>query len=313
MPGNYSKLVTVITGQTITAAERNNEFDNVINNMTPDGVDDASTNLAAMQATVDPSGGSLATNLRGELQRQRFQLLKLGSAGGNWYDSLPFLAGITPATAGATATDLNNRLAQLASQIKNGFGLTNWYDAVTAALLKAGGTMAGPIAMGTNKITGMGNATAAQDAATFAQILGFRILQIQTGSIAVVVNSTSGTFADTNLSKTITPTLATSIILVLVSQACSVSGGNGVTVNSLQLLRGASIIFGPTTMGYQGASATANPFCQSPIFYIDSPATTSPTTYKTQFARTAGTGNAAVNDSFAGVQSTSTITLIEIG
>ncbi len=36
MPGTYSKLVTVITGQTITAAERNNEFDNVINNMTPD-------------------------------------------------------------------------------------------------------------------------------------------------------------------------------------------------------------------------------------------------------------------------------------
>lgn len=145
MPGNYSKLVTVITGQTITASERNNEFDNVINNMTPDGVDDASANTAAMQATVDPSGANLATALRGEIQRLRFQLLKLGSASGNWYDALPFLAGLTPAAAGATATDLNNRLAQLASQIKIGFGLTNWFDSALTVLLRSGGTLTGGI------------------------------------------------------------------------------------------------------------------------------------------------------------------------
>ncbi len=96
MPGNYSKLVTVITGQTITASERNNEFDNVINNMTPDGVDDGSTNLAAMQATVDPSGGSLATALRGELQRLRFQIKALGGLT-NWYDTI---TDITITTAG---------------------------------------------------------------------------------------------------------------------------------------------------------------------------------------------------------------------
>jgi len=86
MPGNYSKLVTVITGQTITASERNNEFDNVINNMTPDGVDDASANLAAMQATTDPSGGSLATDMRGEIKRLRFQIKVLGGLT-NWYDT----------------------------------------------------------------------------------------------------------------------------------------------------------------------------------------------------------------------------------
>jgi hypothetical protein len=177
MPGTYSKLVTVITGQTITAAERNNEFDNVINNMTPTGVDDASANLAAMQATIDPAGGSLATDLAGELKRLRFQILKLGTASGNWYDALPFLAGITPAAAGATGTDLNNRLAQLASQIKNLSGATNWYDALTAALLKAGGTMAGPIAMGgTNKITGLAAATTAGDALRYEQVVGLYLL-----------------------------------------------------------------------------------------------------------------------------------------
>jgi len=96
VPGNYSKLVTVITGQTITAAERNNEFDNVINNMTPDGVDDASANVTAMQATADPSGGSLATSLRGEIQRLRFQIKSLAGLT-NWYDTV---TDITLTTAG---------------------------------------------------------------------------------------------------------------------------------------------------------------------------------------------------------------------
>jgi hypothetical protein len=91
-----------------------------------------------MQATADPAGGSLATNLRGEIQRQRFQLLKLGSASGNWYDAFPWLAGVTPAVAGASATDLTNRLAQFANQIKTGFGLANWYDAITDITLGAG-------------------------------------------------------------------------------------------------------------------------------------------------------------------------------
>lgn len=175
MAGNYTKLVTVVTGQTITASERNNEFDNVINNMTPDGVDDASATLAAMRNTADPAGGSLATSLRGELERLRFQVLKLGSATGYWYDALPFLAGLTPAAPGVTATDLTNRLAQLASQIKTGFGLTNWYDSpatvLAAYLLKAGGTMTGAIAMGGQKITGLAAGTVAGDATRYEQVV----------------------------------------------------------------------------------------------------------------------------------------------
>lgn len=296
MPGTYSKLVTVISGQTITASERNNEFDNVINNMTPDGVDDASANTAAMQATTDPSGASLATDLRGELKRLRFQLLKLGSASGNWYDALPFLAGITPATPGATATDLNNRLAQIvkhlqilnvasgnwydtmsflagitpaaagatgtdltnrlaqiASQIKNLGGLTNWYDSVTAALLKAGGTMAGAIAMGTNKITGVGNGTAAQDVAAFGQIPVFTAWAAWTptfGGLGTVVNiafywrrvgesmeiqgfATTGTVSGANAQFTLPNSLATPSTIVTASGSdYSIVGNFGVAQNS---------------------------------------------------------------------------------
>lgn len=41
---------------------------------------------------------------------------------------------------------------------------------ITGALQTTGGTMSGAIAMGTNKITGIGNGSAAQDAAAFGQI-----------------------------------------------------------------------------------------------------------------------------------------------
>ncbi len=62
-----------------------------------EGVDDASANLAAMQTTVDPSGGSLATALRGEIQRLRFQI-KAGFGLTNWYDTI---SDYTITTAGS--------------------------------------------------------------------------------------------------------------------------------------------------------------------------------------------------------------------
>jgi len=48
--------------------------------------------------------------------------------------------------------------------------LTSTTTTANAALPKAGGTMSGAIAMGTSKITGMGNPTAAQDSATKAYV-----------------------------------------------------------------------------------------------------------------------------------------------
>ena len=87
MPGTWSKLVTVITGQTITASLWNNEFDNVITNATPAGTDDDSANLSAMQSTTDPypsAAESLATDLSGELRRLRYLIAQL-SGRTQWY------------------------------------------------------------------------------------------------------------------------------------------------------------------------------------------------------------------------------------
>lgn len=106
MPGTYSKLVTAVTGGTITAAERNNEHDNHITNATPAGVDDASGNVAAMQNTTDPYPAaveSLATDLDGELRRLRF-VIKLITNQAQWYiDPTQDLTTVLP-LAGGTLT-----------------------------------------------------------------------------------------------------------------------------------------------------------------------------------------------------------------
>jgi len=135
---------------------------------------------------------------------------------------------------------------------------------------------------------------------------------LPTGSVLQVVNATYSTstttggttYVDTGLTATITPTASSSKILVLVNQ----SGLNNDTINSgtsVQLLRtSTSLVVFASFFGFgvsgcvSGASAC----------YLDSPATTSATTYKTQFKRGGGSGTSYVQDN----SSTSTITLLEI-
>lgn len=70
-------------------------------------------------------------------------------------------------------------------------------------LLLAGGTMTGPIAMGTNKITGLGDPAAAQDAATQAYVLAQKALCLlltggtMSGAIAMGTNKITGLGAPT--------------------------------------------------------------------------------------------------------------------
>jgi len=87
MGATFGRTKVWIVGETLTAAALNAEFDNILNNLDPSGVDDASTNLSAMQTTVDPyplSTPSLATDLAGEIQRLRY-LIKQITGEAQWY------------------------------------------------------------------------------------------------------------------------------------------------------------------------------------------------------------------------------------
>ena len=108
MGSTFSRVKTWLAAQTLTAADLNAEFDNILNNFTPAGMDDESANAAAMQATADPYPGSvasLATSLTGEIQRIRYQLNQL-VGGTYWYEDALGAANLKRfMNAGATAPE----------------------------------------------------------------------------------------------------------------------------------------------------------------------------------------------------------------
>jgi len=137
------------------------------------------------------------------------------------------------------------------------------------------------------------------------------VLQVVNANTATQVLTSSTTYIDTGLTATITPTSATSKILVLVSQnGISKSNANSDNSVDLRLLRGATNLLSPNFAGCmsQTSGATLNVTAASSC-YLDSPATTSATTYKTQFSSRNNTASVGVQFADA---STSTITLLEI-
>ena len=126
-------------------------------------------------------------------------------------------------------------------------------------------------------------------------------------------SSSSTSFVDvTGLTATITPSSASSKVLVTVSLAA----GAG-SVMTLNLLRGATSLLNPTTMQTFSASAVffaAGIDSTIPISFtcLDSPATTSATVYKIQTKTNTSTIFIGNRVSTADMEQVSTVTLMEI-
>jgi len=138
-----------------------------------------------------------------------------------------------------------------------------------------------------------------------------KLLQVVAGSYSTATTISSTSYTDSGLSLSITPTSATSKILVLVAQQLRVTGGaDNDTAGGFQLVRGSTNIVTVGPSGYEAfasASTTQTRFVFN-YSYLDSPATTSATTYKTQY-RKFGTATVYAQDNAAPSQ----ITLLEIG
>lgn len=136
------------------------------------------------------------------------------------------------------------------------------------------------------------------------------VLQVVNATTTTIATVSNATFVDTTLTATITPKFATSKILVLVSQnglKRLASGSSGDDIG-IRLLRSATEIARPAQFAtYTGATANQYGFSCS-LSYLDSPATTSATIYKTQIANP--DGSSAVYTQ--GNNENSTITLMEI-
>ena len=135
------------------------------------------------------------------------------------------------------------------------------------------------------------------------------VLQVVQGTITSSITTTSSSFADTGLTATITPKFSTSKVLVIVSHN-EVQKGNNAGTGQVQLLRSSTVI--STLAGQLGYNqgSTYNNIGTCGCEYLDSPATTSATTYKTQFAVSGGGGGVFYLS--VGNSALSSITLMEI-
>jgi len=142
---------------------------------------------------------------------------------------------------------------------------------------------------------------------------GGKVLQVVYATYGTQVNSTSSTYADTNLTATITPSSATSKVLVIVHQnGCEKRASN--TSMRLKLLRSSTDISQMASLGGYTADTSDLNYGSVSTCVLDTPATTSATTYKTQFASETNTSRVSVQHGDSGQGgAVSTITLMEIG
>ncbi len=139
---------------------------------------------------------------------------------------------------------------------------------------------------------------------------GGKVLQVVQATYTTQTSNSTDVLADTGLTATITPSAATSKILVLAHHnGVSKSSGNANNAVQIELYRGTSTSLATVFAGYTGTTLRLD-IGTNVITYLDSPSTTSATTYKTRF-KNGGTNAASVTVQQDGAFSS--MTLIEVG
>ena len=141
---------------------------------------------------------------------------------------------------------------------------------------------------------------------------GGKVLQVQHSAQTTEVSSNSdSTYTDTGTTDDITPANASNKVLVQVSQHIGCGDPGGPAVASIRLLRGTTVI-----ENWNNCSCKENHGGNFMFAHLDSPSTTSATTYHTEFKRLGDSlaGTVFINDNrYSTTQlPNSTITLIEI-
>lgn len=151
--------------------------------------------------------------------------------------------------------------------------------------------------------------------------LGPAAFNVQSTALTTTTSTNSTTYVDvTGLSVSITPSAATSKILVIAS--LFMYGGSGQTNGFARLVRGSTAIAVGATAGSRTPVSMFNADgkgCTVGMCFLDAPATTSATTYKVQFRTENGSFNLGINyreggdtDAAQTPRGASTITVIEV-
>ena len=149
------------------------------------------------------------------------------------------------------------------------------------------------------------------------------IIQVRQGTLTSKFNTASSTMVDSGLSVTITPTRSDSKILVQVSLG-SLANSSALKRAFMNIVRGSTnVIVGDAATGDEVTAAlntrsADDNHTQIPVSFmvLDSPATTSATTYKVQLSRGADSGTVYLNGSAGadayGGNTASTIIVMEV-
>lgn len=187
----------------------------------------------------------------------------------------PAASPTAPALPASSLSLATVAVAAGASSIVNA-NITDTRTRAAANLGGAWGTIGGTL----SNQTDLNNALAAK-----AALADLKILQVVSGSHATAVSTTSTTFVDTGLSLSITPTSASSKILVLVSQPIYMDRAANLVEGAVQLVRGSTGLLSSGTRDlsiWVVGGTTVNLGSYYAATHLDSPATASAVTYKTQ-------------------------------
>jgi hypothetical protein len=138
---------------------------------------------------------------------------------------------------------------------------------------------------------------------------GGKVLQVVQQLYTTSTSSSSTTFADSGITLSITPSSSSSKVLVIVTiGGCLKSAGNANSALNFRTLRGSTTLIDSGEIGYNNASQDVA-IGSYAVSYLDSPNTTSATTYKVQLKNSVSASSVSFNNGGSG----STITLMEIG
>jgi hypothetical protein len=146
---------------------------------------------------------------------------------------------------------------------------------------------------------------------------GGGVLQVQSANLTTVATIATSTLTDTGLTVSITPKYTSSKILIIVSAYTGFTNGANESYrfnlvrNSTNIAQSTGGSLNATMAFYPASNSAGSPLA---VNFLDSPNTTSATTYKIQFARDGATGTVAIGAYAANTanRSISTITAIEV-
>jgi hypothetical protein len=200
-------------------------------------------------------------------------------------------------TAGATAGDLVEVISFQVSSVLNAIPASP--SSVGTSYLVDGSVTAAKLASGA-ALSNLGTSQLAD-----ANMAPGSVLQVVTDTQPGEQSTTSTSFVDTALSVTITPISATSRIFLLYTGS---AGNDGTQESYLTFVRNSTNLGSGTSglMRIWFANSTSYHFSGMSMSLLDSPATTSATTYKVQFRTNAGIAY------ISGGNATDSLTVFEI-